>query len=120
MQPSQPTALAELVKSLAGLQQTQHQALMDFRLEQEDRFHLLVQAQEGDRRVILGLLGLEVAPDTVPTILHGADRHRSTTSRKSDQPGGSGAVHHLAAVLDGRVGPVPPPDVAETGHPAGP
>ncbi len=40
MQPAQPTPLAELVKSLAGLHQAQHQALMDMKLEQEDRFRL--------------------------------------------------------------------------------
>lgn len=93
MQPAQPTPLPELVKSLASLHQTQHQVLMDFRLEQEGRFRLLVQAQEGDRRFILSLLGLEVGPDAVSTILHGADKHRPSTSRKSDQPGGAGAVH---------------------------
>ncbi len=36
MQPAQPTPLAELVKSLAGLHQAQHQALMDMKLEQEE------------------------------------------------------------------------------------
>lgn len=43
---------------------------MDFRLEQEGCFRLLVLAQEEDRRVILSLLVLEVAPDAVSTILH--------------------------------------------------
>ncbi len=50
MQPASPTPLAELVQSLAGLHQAQHQALLDMKLEQEDRFRLLVQAQDEDRR----------------------------------------------------------------------
>lgn len=57
MQPAQPTPLAELVKSFAGLHQTQHQALMDLRLEQEYQFRLLVQAQEKDQQIIQSLLG---------------------------------------------------------------
>lgn len=36
MQPAQPMLLAELVKLLASLHQSQHQVLMDLRLEQED------------------------------------------------------------------------------------
>ncbi len=66
MQPAQPTPLAELVKSLAGLQQAQHQALMDMKLEQEDRFRLLVQAQDEDRRAIRSLLGREETPVACP------------------------------------------------------
>ncbi len=60
MQPAQPTPLAELVKLLAGLHQAQHQALIDMKLEQEDRFRLLVQAQDEYRR----------APVTAPSIAH--------------------------------------------------
>ncbi len=70
MQPAQPTPLAELVKSLAGLHQAQHQALMDMKLEQEDRFRLLVQAQDEDRRAIRSLLGREETPIAAPSIAH--------------------------------------------------
>ncbi len=70
MQPAQPTPLAELVKSLASLHQAQHQALMDMKLEQEDRFRLLVQAQDEDRRAIRSLLGREESPVAAPTIAH--------------------------------------------------
>ncbi len=70
MQPAQSTPLAELVKSLAGLHQAQHQALMDMKLEQEDRFRLLVQAQDEDRRAIRSLLGREESPIAAPTIAH--------------------------------------------------
>ncbi len=70
MQPAQPTPLAELVKSLAGLHQAQHQALMDMKLEQEDRFRLMVQAQDEDRRAIRSLLGREDNPVAAPPIAH--------------------------------------------------
>ncbi len=70
MQPAEPTPLAELVKSLAGLHQAQHQALMDMKLEQEDRFRLLVQAQDEDRRAIRSLLGREETPVAAPSIAH--------------------------------------------------
>ncbi len=63
-----PTPLAELIKSLAGLHQAQHQALMDMKLEQEDRFRLLVQAQDEDRRAIRSLLGREETPVAAPSI----------------------------------------------------
>ncbi len=68
MQSAQSTPLAELVKSLAGLHQAQHQALLDMKLEQEDRFRLLVQAQDEDRRAIRSLLGREENPVTAPSI----------------------------------------------------
>ncbi len=70
MQPAQPTPLAELVKLLAGLHQAQHQALMDMKLEQEDRFRLLVQAQDEDRRASRSLLGREETPVAAPSIAH--------------------------------------------------
>ncbi len=70
MQPAQSTPLAELVKSLAGLHQAQHQALMDMKLEQEDRFRLLVQAQDEDRQAIRSLLGREENPVAAPSIAH--------------------------------------------------
>ncbi len=70
MQPAQPTPLAELVKSLAGLHQTQHQALVDLKPEQEDRFRLLVQAQDEDRQILRSLLGREAGPVTAPSIAH--------------------------------------------------
>ncbi len=70
MQPAQSTPLAELVKSLAGLHQAQHQALMDMKLEQEDRFRLSVQAQDEDRQAIRSLLGREENPVAAPSIAH--------------------------------------------------
>ncbi len=70
MQPASPTPLAELVQSLAGLHQAQHQALLDMKLEQEDRFRLLVQAQDEDRRAIRSLLGREGTPVAAPSITH--------------------------------------------------
>ncbi len=69
---AQPTPLAELVKSLAGLHQAQHQALIDMKLEQEDRFRLLVQA----RMKISGSSGARLAGRTTPS-----QPHRSPTSR---------------------------------------
>ncbi len=62
--------IAELVKSLAGLHQAQHQALMDMKLEQEDRFRLMVQAQDEDQRAIRSLLGREDNPVAAPPIAH--------------------------------------------------
>ncbi len=70
MQPAQPTPLVELVKSLAGLHQTQHQALMDMKLEQEDRFRVLVQVQDQDRQVLRSLLGREGTPVVAPSVAH--------------------------------------------------
>ncbi len=67
MQSAQPTPLVELVKSLAGLHQTQYQALMDLKLEQEDRFWLFVQVQDEDWQVLRSLLGREVASVTAPS-----------------------------------------------------
>ncbi len=55
---------------LAGLHQAQHQALMDMKLEQEDRFRLLVQTQDEDRRAIRSLLGREETPVAAPSIAH--------------------------------------------------
>ncbi|XP_018958985.2 neurotrophin receptor-interacting factor homolog [Cyprinus carpio] len=70
MQPAAAMPLAELVKSLAGLHQTQHQALMDLKLEQEDRFQLLVQAQEEDWRVFRSWFGWEDAPVATSSFAH--------------------------------------------------
>ncbi len=47
------------MKSLAGLHQAQHQALMDMKLEQEDRFRLLVQTQDEDQRITRWYLALQ-------------------------------------------------------------
>ncbi|KAL0150889.1 hypothetical protein M9458_053808, partial [Cirrhinus mrigala] len=44
--PAQPTPIAELVKPLTGLHQTQHQAQMDLKLKQGDRFHFFIQAED--------------------------------------------------------------------------
>ncbi len=43
---------------------------MDMKLEQEDRFRLLVQAQDEDRRAIRSLLGREESPVASPSIVH--------------------------------------------------
>ncbi len=43
---------------------------MDLKLEQEDRFRLLVQAQDEDRRAIRSLLGREETPVAAPSIAH--------------------------------------------------
>ncbi len=43
---------------------------MDMKLEQEDRFRLLVQAQDEDRRAIRSLLGQEESPSQPPSIAH--------------------------------------------------
>ncbi len=43
---------------------------MDMKLEQEDRFRLLVQAQDEDRRAIRSLLGREETPVAAPSIAH--------------------------------------------------
>ncbi len=43
---------------------------MDMKLEQEDRFRLMVQAQDEDRRAIRSLLGREDNPVTAPPIAH--------------------------------------------------
>ncbi len=43
---------------------------MDMKLEQEDRFQLLVQAQDEDRRAIRSLLGREGIPVAAPLIAH--------------------------------------------------
>ncbi len=224
MQPASPTPLAELVQSLAGLHQVQQQALLDMKLEQEDRFRLLVQAQDEDRRAIRSLLGREGTPVAAPSIAHvplmkmgphddpeafvdlfektaeacgwartqwpvrliplltrevqvaaqqlpvanllayedlkrailqtrrpkpraapstlplrgtrglrptvcdgsaapgclpQVAHGRAPRRQGSDRPGGAGAVCRPTTPANGRVGPVPPPDVAGTGHPAG-
>ncbi len=43
---------------------------MDKKLEQEDRFRVLVQAQDEDRRVLRSLLGREGIPVAAPSITH--------------------------------------------------
>ncbi|XP_052421820.1 zinc finger protein 213-like [Carassius gibelio] len=43
---------------------------MDLKLEQEDRFRLLVQAQDEDRRVLRSFLGREGTPAAVPSLAH--------------------------------------------------
>ncbi len=55
------------------------------------------------------------APGRLPQVAHG----RTPRRRGSDRPGGAGAVRRPTTPANSRVGPVPPPDVAGTGHPAG-
>ncbi len=43
---------------------------MDMKLEQEDRFWHMVQAQDEDRQAIRSLLGLEDNPVAAPPIAH--------------------------------------------------
>ncbi len=69
-QPAGSKPFAEMVKSLTGLHHLQHEVLMDLRREQEDRFCLLVQAQEEAQRAIQSLLGQDVRPGTAPPIAH--------------------------------------------------
>ncbi len=51
----------------------------------------------------------------MPQVAHG----RAPRRRGSHRSGGAGTVHRSAAPSNRRVGPVPLPDVAEAGHPAG-
>ncbi len=44
---------------------------------------------------------------------------RAPRRRGSYRPGGAGAVRRPTTPANGGVGPVPPPDVAGSGHPAG-
>ncbi len=53
--------------------------------------------------------------DACRKVAHG----RATRRRESDRSGGAGAVHRPATPSSGRVGPVPLPDIADAGHPAG-
>ncbi len=55
------------------------------------------------------------APGRLPQVAHG----RAPRRRGSNRPGGAGAIRRPTTPANGRVGPVPPPDVAGTGHPAG-
>ncbi len=55
------------------------------------------------------------APGRMPQVALG----RATRRRGSDRPGGAGAVRRQTTTANGQVGPVPPPDVAGPGHPAG-
>ncbi len=55
------------------------------------------------------------APGRMPQVALG----RATRRRGCDRPGGAGAVRRPTTPANGRVGPVPPPDVAGPGHPAG-
>ncbi len=54
-------------------------------------------------------------PGRLQQVAHG----RATRRRGSHRSGGAGTVHRSAAPSNRRVGPVPPPDVADAGHPAG-
>ncbi|MCI4375098.1 hypothetical protein PGIGA_G00105140 [Pangasianodon gigas] len=48
--------LAEIIKSLASLHQTKHQALLELWTEQEQRFQALLQAQAEDQQVLRSLV----------------------------------------------------------------
>ncbi len=107
MQPAQPMPLAELVKSLAGLHQAQHQALMDMKLEQEDRFRLMVQAQDEDP-----LVPLVGAPSRTPPL----------SSRKGPQKPPGRRVDPSSSAGRGRSVGLRrgyPPGQASSGWPAG-
>ena len=45
------TPFADIITSLAGLHQENHQALLDLRADQEKRFHVMMQAQQEDREL---------------------------------------------------------------------
>ncbi len=55
------------------------------------------------------------APGRLPQVAHG----QVTRRRGGNRSGGAGAVHRPATPANGGVGPVPPPDVADAGHPTG-
>ncbi|XP_051581090.1 uncharacterized protein LOC127456668 [Myxocyprinus asiaticus] len=57
---------AEVLKSLAGLHHTHHQALLELRQDQDRRFHEILQVQAEDRHVIQSLLSQEKAPAETP------------------------------------------------------
>ncbi|XP_067231921.1 zinc finger and SCAN domain-containing protein 1-like [Chanodichthys erythropterus] len=63
MQSSSGTPFAEIISSLAGLQQEQHQALLDLRRDQERSFQVIVQAQQEDRERFRSWIDREVRPE---------------------------------------------------------
>ncbi len=69
----------------------------------------------GARGLRLTVCDGSAAPGRMPQVAHG----RAMRRRGSDRSGGAGVVRRTATQSNGRVGPVPPPDVAGAGHPAG-
>ncbi|XP_067222003.1 uncharacterized protein [Chanodichthys erythropterus] len=63
MQSSSGVPFAEIISSLAGLQQEQHQALLDLRRDQERSFQVIVQAQQEDRKRFRSWIDREVRPE---------------------------------------------------------
>ncbi|XP_016091013.1 SCAN domain-containing protein 3-like [Sinocyclocheilus grahami] len=60
MQSTPGSPFAEVIQSLAGLHQEQHQALLGLRDDQERRFHALLQAQQEDRELFRSWIDREV------------------------------------------------------------
>ncbi|KAI5628938.1 hypothetical protein C0J50_10558 [Silurus asotus] len=63
---TEPSPLAELVKAIAELQQTQHQALLQVRAEQEQWFEEVIRAQAEDRAAFRSALSSKEAPVNSP------------------------------------------------------
>uniref|UniRef100_A0A9J8DD92 SCAN box domain-containing protein n=1 Tax=Cyprinus carpio carpio TaxID=630221 RepID=A0A9J8DD92_CYPCA len=62
---------AEIITSLAGLHQENHQALLDLRADQEQRFQAMMRVQQEDRELFWSLLDREVrmrsaSPSPIP------------------------------------------------------
>uniref|UniRef100_A0A9J8C322 Gypsy retrotransposon integrase-like protein 1 n=1 Tax=Cyprinus carpio carpio TaxID=630221 RepID=A0A9J8C322_CYPCA len=62
---------AEIITSLAGLHQENHQALLDLRADQEQRFQAMMRVQQEDRELFRSLLDREVrmrsaSPSPIP------------------------------------------------------
>lgn len=55
------------------------------------------------------------APGRLPQVADG----RGMRHRGSGRSGSAGAVHRSATTWKGQVGSVPPPDIADAGHPTG-
>ncbi|XP_051505984.1 beta-klotho [Myxocyprinus asiaticus] len=58
--------LAEVIKTLAGIHQIQHQALLELRVELEQWFQVLFQAQAEDRQVLRSFVHQEGSSATTP------------------------------------------------------
>ncbi|XP_058609922.1 uncharacterized protein LOC131525932 [Onychostoma macrolepis] len=132
---------ADVIHSLAGLHQEQHQALLDMREDQERRFRALVQTQQEDRELFRNWMDREVRaggsppapalPAHMPLSKMGPqddpeafiDLFERTAEACGCQPShrsrGAGAVRGSAAEENRAVGPVPSPDVARPGHSTG-
>ncbi|XP_051724240.1 uncharacterized protein LOC127498671 isoform X1 [Ctenopharyngodon idella] len=65
MQSSSGSPFAEIITSLAVMQQEQHQALLDLRQDQERCFQVVVQAQQEDRERFRSWIDREVRPEAL-------------------------------------------------------